>query len=569
MDAQIIFAWSLKVSLFLVLIYGAYWILFKNNTRFQFRRTLLLFSLALAIATPFIEIEVPLGQIYQLDKEQVLAQLGTEIEGVEIKPTNDPAEALEFATTRPPITWISVVVLIYLIGLTVSFSMMLIEGLRLANWYYMGARRTDIQDNVITHRGIKYPFSFWKWIFVPQGTDYDKEIWEIIEKHESTHLRQGHSFDMVFSSLVQCLLWYNPIVYLFQKELKDNHEALADQCVLEFTDLKTYAKALLSVSVNANAMKLGHSFALVSTFSKRLKAMKQEQTRFSKTISSALLLAFIITIVTAFNVVNAQETEEDARNTVGEMIFNGSWSFLVQRKLTSKHIRILEKLKADNPGKDISFGYLKAGKYQEYLESYQPDQKTLFIDQLTTEEHDELYKSFEQDTARHVFRIKSSKESDYSFNYMDFPEKLRSSVTLGSKYVIMYERIPMEKDINASHIYEVHEVDKLPEPLGGLINLEKAIALDADIPDDIDKTLLPKTIDFEFIVHGGNKVSGMSLLTELEGDEKEIDKIYKFMGQLHNSLLGKIRAHYPWKRGIKDGKEVWVRMKIAIPTRYM
>ena len=570
MDTQIIFIWSLKVSLISALIYGAYWVLFKNNTLFQFRRTLLLFSLALALITPFIQIDIPLARVYQLNKapDQELEDALDRLYNEEAELLAESKEASTSTAEANPITLMDIVIYIYFTGLAISFFMMLLEGFRLANWYYMGARRTDIQDNVITHKGIKYPFSFWRWIFVPQGTDYDKEIWEIIELHESAHLRQGHSFDMVFSSIAQCLLWYNPVVYLFQKELKDNHEALADQCVLQFTDLKTYAKALLSVSVNANTMKLGHSFALVSSFSKRIKTMKQEQTRFGKTLSSAILLAITIVAITAFNVLKAQdkvETREEALATIKNRD-DVNLSYVVMGSLIPDHQSIIDKLKVVHPEKDITYRYVKHPRGHEYLDRYQADQNPLYFDEINDSQKAELFEIVKSDSSKlRSMGIMSRPGSKHSFNLIELIDVLETSVYENINYIIVYEPL---KEVS-EEIYDISEVDLAPEPIGGLETFLTAVALDCKLPSNIKKKDLPETIDYEVVVNGGRFLTNTNLLTELEGSDEENEDLYKFFGQVHNQMLDKVFKFYAWKRGVKDGKSVRVRMKIAIPTKYM
>lgn len=568
MDAQLIFTWSLKVSLLLVLIYGAYWVLFKNNTQFQFRRALLLFSLALALATPFIEIEVPLGQIYKRTKTTSSSSPVIITEKGESMVTVKPEGKVSNVIPKKPIMWIDIITYIYLLGVIISLMMMLLEGFRLANWYYMGARRTDIKDNVITHKGIKYPFSFWKWIFVPQGTDYDQEIWEIIEKHESAHLRQGHSFDMVFSSIVQSLLWYNPIIYIYQKELKDNHEALADQSVLQFTDLKTYAKALLSVSVNANAMQLGHSFALVSTFSKRLKAMKQEQTRFQKTISSTLLLTFIVTIVTGFNVLKAQD-ETETREEALAVVKNRSslnLSYVAMGNLIKGHQNLINKLKTIHPEKEITYRYVKHPRGHEYLDQYNVNQNPLYFNEINDHQKAELFEIVKTDTSTlESWGFTSSRDSKYSFNLLELINEVEKSIYENINYIIVYEPLKNAPE----KIYDLSEVDTKPEPIGGLETFVTAVALDCKLPSNIKKKDLPETIDYEVVVNGGRFLTNTNLLTELEGTDEENKELYKFFGQVHNQMLDKVFKFYAWKRGVKDGKSVRVRMKIAIPTKYM
>ena len=52
-------------------------------------------------------------------------------------------------------------------------------------------------------------------------------------KHELTHIRQKHSYDIVFIELLNILFWLSPMVYLYKKSLKNVHEYLADAAVLK------------------------------------------------------------------------------------------------------------------------------------------------------------------------------------------------------------------------------------------------------------------------------------------------------------------------------------------------
>ena len=45
----------------------------------------------------------------------------------------------------------------------------------------------------------------------------------------------------------------------------------------------------------------------------------------------------------------------------------------------------------------------------------------------------------------------------------------------------------------------------MPEPIGGLEAFGRAIALDVTIPKDLDRSILPKTIDFSAVITGENK----------------------------------------------------------------
>ncbi len=564
---QEIFFWSARVSIVIALLYIAYWMLFKNNTHFQLRRIILISSLALAVLIPFIEIEVPLP--WSNPVEQRL-ELMTNAPESTINPTVAPNSSYEINPIEvvSDFSWTQLLLNIYFTGLAVSLALFFFELFKLAHWYYFGARRTDIQDNVITHQSIKYPFSFWKWIFIPQGTDYDKDIWEIIEKHESAHLNQYHTFDMVMINLLQCLIWYNPIIYLFQKDLKDNHEALADQSVLVSTDFKIYAQALVKVSINSNALNLGHSFALISTLSKRITTMQKQKTSFKKTFSSMLILAVLATSITGINVLKAQdkvETREAAfeeiKNRYGE-----TFSWLSYGKLTENHKSTLEKLQGLYPNKKIEARYCADTKLFEYEAHGRSGQKPLYFDKLNRDDKNEVFALIKSDTNRlKGVSLLTNLKSDHSFDLVEFMDEIENSVDKLTNYIVFYEYLGRVED----EIFDISEVDIKPEPIGGIETFVRAIALDVELPKNIKKSDLPPTVDFEVVINGGMLLTNIKLLTKLKGSDKKNEDMYLFFGQVHNMMIDKIRELYTWKRGIKDGKEVRVRTTIAIPTKYM
>ncbi|OEK03213.1 hypothetical protein BFP97_17530 [Roseivirga sp. 4D4] len=566
MMVQDLLIWSLKVSLLIGLMYGAYWLLFRKNTHFQLRRMVILACLLLAGFIPSIEIEVPIPWSSPIDRG---------LESLTFEPIipTDTTVAItpnkEVATSEVPnrFSWQSFLTNLYLVGLIIAALLFLLEVLKLSYWYYFGARRTDIQDNVITHKGIKYPFSFWKWIFIPQGTDYDEDIWEIIEKHETAHLNQYHTVDMVFMNIVQCFFWYNPFIYLIQKEIKDNHEALADRSVLTTTDFKVYAQALVKVSINSNALKLGHSFALISTLSKRITAMKQQQTTKGKTLASVLSLMIVMSLVAGVNILKAQnsaETREEARNII--MSREGTFSFIYYNRLTDRHQKMLQRLQKVYPDKEVRFNYSKNSEAFEYLENYRVDRSPLFFDQLTSKDKEELLAITLADTVVfHGIKLMSSPESKFRFPLSEFKDKIEGKVAEDANYIVFYERV--EKD--SPEVFDISEVDTKPQPVGGIDSFVKAIALAMDRPKKIRKSDLPPTIDFQVVIDGGRNFSEVNLITELKGSDEENKDLYLFFGDVYRTMIQKVNEFYVWKRGIKDGKEVRVRTTIAIPTKYM
>lgn len=92
--------------------------------------------------------------------------------------------------------------------------------------------------------------SFGRTIFIKE--DIDQSEMDIIIKHELAHSNQRHTLDKIFGLLIQLVIWFNPIVYVWQNLIDKNHEYLADEEVLESEELENYAQFLLQQTMRSN-----------------------------------------------------------------------------------------------------------------------------------------------------------------------------------------------------------------------------------------------------------------------------------------------------------------------------
>ncbi|WP_221405248.1 hypothetical protein, partial [Roseivirga seohaensis] len=79
---------------------------------------------------------------------------------------------------------------VYLTGVAISLLVFFSELAKLTYWRLTGTEMRDLGKNVISHPSVKYPFSFWKWIFIPESVDYSESEWTVIHEHENLHLKQ-------------------------------------------------------------------------------------------------------------------------------------------------------------------------------------------------------------------------------------------------------------------------------------------------------------------------------------------------------------------------------------------
>ena len=69
-------------------------------------------------------------------------------------------------------------------------------------------------------------FSFFKSIFLGDNI-VGKERRNIIA-HELVHIRQRHTYDLLFFELMRVIGWFNPLVYVYQSRTSELHEFIAD-----------------------------------------------------------------------------------------------------------------------------------------------------------------------------------------------------------------------------------------------------------------------------------------------------------------------------------------------------
>jgi len=536
----------------------------------------------------------PLFKYQVSEKEPLIVQKALETKTVVLKPlqaevkTANPIEAIGSIEESKSIDWPSVLKWIYLSGIAISLLLFLAELIRILILGLTAEKDSTLGRNTFRHRQVKSPFSFGKWIFVPKKEDYPGSLWPIISRHELAHIERHHSVDLIVSRLVQSVIWYNPIIYLFQKELRSIHEAEADEQVLQFFDFKTYANTLVQVSLAAQQIPLTHSFAIVSSFSKRLKFMKTHKTKVGTTILSLFTISCLFFGVMGWSALYGQEKnqQEDQRTErlkalrknpvpvksreealeITKKQLSMTTSFLVYQKLPDRLESILERLKAIEPEKEISFTYMDNAFGLEYEGGYFKNRRPYYFGELTDEDKDELYQLAIRDTSRmKSIGIPSNTEPQYIFKLYDYLDYLEEDLKSTINYIMFYE--PSFEEY--PEIFNESEVDTKPEPVGGLEAFARAVALDLKLPPEVDKNRLPDSIDFSVVVYGGRQLTNINLLTELPGNDKKNKDMYLFFGQVLEEIQTKTRQFYSWKKGIKDGKDVRVRMKISIPTNYI
>jgi len=269
----------LKSGILLLVFYAVYKLWLENEKMFRFNRAYLLLSLVFSFVIPLqlISVRPLLGNTLSV----------IQLDGVVIRTSN---VVLNRDNSEQIIT--SVLSIIYLIVACLFLVRFIVN---LYSFYKkIKSNNRKVLDNVkvVLIEEATLPHSFWKSIFINKEEFETGKIPLELIAHEKAHLQQKHTLDILFIEVLQIVFWFNPLLVLFKKAIKLNHEFLADEAVnKQFDSVTAYQKLLLNFASNKNTIALASNLNYLIT-KKRLIMMTKKESRF-KMIFKVLMVSFV------------------------------------------------------------------------------------------------------------------------------------------------------------------------------------------------------------------------------------------------------------------------------------
>src|SRR5690606_17949131 len=275
----------------LILFFVIYVLVLKPLTFFQWNRAYLLSSIVISFA-------VPLLQFVDLSQHKEVYQPLAIIDFVEM-------ESVHMTQTVSGNYW-SAMDWVRLVYLAVVGLMLFWLGLRLYRVF------KNFEDTGTGQRN----FSFLNRVLIAEGIHHR----DVIAAHEQIHIKQGHSYDILFVEVVRAFNWFNPIFYFYLKELKFQHECIADKVCSE--DKVQYAELLVAHALGVSHNVLAHEFSNQSFLKQRIMMLFKNK---SKKINRTKYILILPTILMVSGVALAFNTSiknivligaEDIENTI-------------------------------------------------------------------------------------------------------------------------------------------------------------------------------------------------------------------------------------------------------------
>ena len=195
--------------------------------------------------------------------------------------------------------WEAIVSVVYLVGFLIFLLRFLAQIFSILLLTIFNERERKGKILFIYPGEILAPFSFFSFLFIDKNA-YDPTTLNQIIAHETTHIQQRHSWDILLSELLIIIQWFNPFAWWHRKLVETNLEFLVDQSLLKSgVDQKAYQYNLLQIAVPNFPYSLATNYNS-SLLKKRIMMMQQKKSSTAQSWKYFLLAPVILMIWTAF-----------------------------------------------------------------------------------------------------------------------------------------------------------------------------------------------------------------------------------------------------------------------------
>lgn len=317
-----------KVNGLIILFYLMYYFFLRKETFFKSNRLYLILGLISSFVFPLITFE----RTVWVESKPVIFD--------EIITTNS-AFVESIAPIEDTLKWNEIMIFVYFLITILVLIKITIEVVSFFKSIKKQERKIEENYTLINSSQHENPFSFFNYIIINQQQFSEEELNHILI-HESIHVKQKHSLDVLFSRIICSILWLNPVIWLYRKAIVQNLEFIADhETFLTINNKQAYQQTLLKVVISNNQSAITNQF-FQSLIKKRIVMLNTNQSHKKKSWKYALILPFLIAFTLLFQI----ETVAQAKETkVEETTYavSSSYSSILTKNTTDQEIKELEK----------------------------------------------------------------------------------------------------------------------------------------------------------------------------------------------------------------------------------
>ena len=291
---EALFIYLLKSAGILTIFFLTYKFLLQKETFFSLNRHYLLGGIIASLLLPLVVFNT---YIYV---EPV----------VETSLYNIPVTYIDSAEVAlNPFDWNALLFNIYIMGVIFISSQFVIQLFSLYRIVKCGTVKQYGSYKLIEVSKDVSPFSFFNYIIYNPKNFSEKDL-NVILNHEKAHSRQLHSVDIIISQLFVIFQWFNPIVWLYKKNIQQNLEFMADKAAISNLDsIRNYQHTLLKVSVPIYCTSITNNF-YNSLIKKRIVMLNQTSSKTRNLWKYSLILPALALFLMSFNTKTVEIVKE-------------------------------------------------------------------------------------------------------------------------------------------------------------------------------------------------------------------------------------------------------------------
>ncbi len=513
-----------KVNGLIILFYLMYVLFLRNETFFVSNRWYFIIGLLLSLVLPLITFTKTIWV-----EPAPVAEFYPEIIPINSTITENPIQ-------ESPIDWSLIVLSAYLV---ISIVIILKIGVELASFYnkirkHNKQKTTDF--TLIHSTTTENPFSFFHYIVINPNLFSEAELQHILT-HESIHVKQKHSIDVLLGKLFCALFWVNPIIWLYRKAMLQNLEFIADNETFKRIENKyEYQKTLLKVVTHQHDLSITNQF-YQSLIKKRIVMLHTNQSHKKNAWKYATILPLLVGFMLLFQIETVAQVKENSK-VAAYAVAEVSFSSILTKNTTDKELRELEKTFSDEKYK-LKISKVKRNKEGEIIGiklSFDSGKTyNRILERKSTEPIDDIK----------IF-INSDKDDDNACGF----EEIKNTVGVNWNDAKSLSTVEIKKSATDETIYIINGKEYTKEEMKG-----KIAELDGAIEMNEDEKSGKKTMVFKgksnISDEPKNTIYFDEITTKRETSTKEISKeentgwgvSYKTENKRHQNLIEEIKEN--------------------------
>jgi TonB family protein len=495
----------IEASIVISVFYLIYVFVYKGDKNSKFNRIYLISSSFLAVILPVLRFPI--------------------ISGREIEYTNSLHHAIQLPeiiisdqyaanATQSEISLSQIIVIVYFTGLAFFLFRFLYELFLTFKHIRTCSDNSEKSESytLINTEGKLPTCSFYKYLFWDDTQNINEKESNFIIKHEEGHIRQRHTFDLIYLEILRIIFWFNPIFHGYKKAMLSVHEYLADEFALANTNQQGFVALLGRQVLQKHNLTLSNHFSKSQTV-KRIKMIKSEKKK-PAVLRWTVMVAVILTMFYFFSCEQGYSLNELKIEAANLPDLGDGWNYVAIESLSTEMSEKVKVIKAENVSDNIYVAKATNGSIPL------PDLSGPYM--------------------KHAYRIWFEKEDDSYFIIISEKEKEPDQEIA---------TVDSENEVNGEKVFYV--VENQPVPEGGLPGFYKFISENMKYPEEARKKGIQGKVFIQFVVEKDGSVSNVKCVRGIHPlcDDEAVRVISNSPG---------------WEPGQQDGENVNVRLIVPI-----